>query len=329
VIERRRFIEIIVGALLAAPLAAEAQQSGKVYRIVFLGASSPELESELVAAFREGLRDLGYIEGQNIMIEYRWAEGRYDRYPAFVAEAVRHKVDVIVTAGTPAALAAKEGTRTLPIVMAAIGDPIASGVVSSVARPGGNITGSTSMTPEIDAKRLELLKELVPGASRIAILWNPANPGNRPRIGEMKAAAKALRLTLEPIVDAGDGDQLKKGFGAIVAARSQALIMVSDRALLAHRDRIVDFAMKRRLPGLYAYREFVKVGGFASYGPSYRVMFRRAAVYVDKILKGAKPGDLPIEQPTKFELVINLKTAKALGLTIPPSVMGRADEIIQ
>jgi len=232
---RRVFLAAAAG-LLAAPLAAEAQQSGKVYRIVFLGASSPELESELVAAFREGLRDLGYIEGQNIMIEYRWAEGRYDRYPAFVAEAVRHKVDVIVTAGTPAALAAKEGTRTLPIVMAAIGDPIASGVVSSVARPGGNITGSTSMTPEIDAKRLELLKELVPGASRIAILWNPANPGNRPRIGEMKAAAKALRLTLEPIVDAGDGDQLKKGFGAIVAARSQALIMVSDRALLAHRD---------------------------------------------------------------------------------------------
>ena len=233
------------------------------------------------------------------MIEYRWAEGRYDRYPAFVAEAVRLKVDVIVTAGTPAALAAKEGTRTLPIVMAAIGDPIASGVVSSVARPGGNITGSTSMTPEIDAKRLELLKELVPGASRIAILWNPANPGNRPRIGEMKAAAKALRLTLEPIVDAGDDDQLNKGFGAIVAARSQALIMVSDRALLAHRDRIVDFTTKRRLPGLYAYREFVKAGGLASYGPSYRAMFRRAAVYVDKILKGPSRPISPSSNPPR------------------------------
>ncbi len=275
------------------------------------------------------MRDLGYIEGQNIVIEYRWAEGRYDRYPAFVAEAVSLKVDVIVTAGTPAALAAKEGTRTLPIVMAVIGDPIAAGVVSSIARPGGNITGSTSMTPEIDAKRLELLKAVVPGASRIAVLWNPANPNNRARIREMKAAAKALRLTLEPIVDVGDSEQLEKGFGAIVAARSRALIMVSDRALLAHRDRIVDFAIKRRLPGLYAYREFVEVGGLVSYAPSYPAMFQRAAMYVDKILKGAKPGELPIEQPTKFELVINMKTAKALGLTIPPSLLQRADEVIQ
>jgi putative ABC transport system substrate-binding protein len=317
------------GVLIIAPLAVRAQQAGKVYRIAFLGASSPALESELVAAFRQGLGDLGYIEGQNIVIEYRWAEGRYDRYPAFVAEAVRLKVDVIVTAGTPAALAAKEGTRTLPIVMAVIGDPIAAGVVSSVARPGGNITGSTSMTPEIDAKRLELLKEVVPGASRIAVLWNPANPNNRARIREMKAAAKSLRLTLEPLVDVADSEQLEKGFGAIVAARSQALIMVSDRALLSHRDRIVAFATKRRLPGLYAYREFVEAGGLASYAPSYPAMFRRAATYVDKILKGAKPSELPIEQPTKFELVINLKTAKALGLTIPQSVLGRADEIIQ
>jgi putative ABC transport system substrate-binding protein len=185
------------------------------------------------------------------------------------------------------------------------------------------------MTPEIDAKRLELLKELVPGAFRIAVLWNPANPNNRGRIREMKAAAKALRLTLEPIVEARDSEQLEKGLGAIVAARSQALIMVSDRALLAHRDRIVDLATKRRLPGLYPYREFVEIGGLASYAPSYPAMFRRAATYVDKILKGAKPGELPIEQPTKFELVINLKTARALGLTIPQSVLGRADEIIQ
>ena len=327
-IDRRVFIAGAI-AVSAVPLAAEAQQAGKVYRIAFLGASSPALESELVAAFREGLRDLGYIEGQNIVIEYRWAEGHYDRYPAFVAEAVRLKVDVIVTAGTPAALAAKEGTRTLPIVMAAIGDPIAAGVVSSVAHPGGNITGSTSMTPEIDAKRLELLKEVVPGVSRVAVLWNPANPSNKARIREMQAAAKTLRLTLEPLVDTADGEHLEKGFAAIVAAGSQALIMVSDRALLAHRDRLVDFALKRRLPGLYAYRGFVEVGGLASYGPSYPAMFRRAAVYVDKILKGAKPGDLPVEQPTKFELVINLKAAKALGLKIPPSLLGRADEIIQ
>jgi putative ABC transport system substrate-binding protein len=184
------------------------------------------------------------------------------------------------------------------------------------------------MTPEIDAKRLELLKELVPGTSRVAVLANPANPNNKARIREMKAAAKALRLTLTPIVEAGDSEQLEKGFGAIVAARSQGLILISDRALLTHRDRIVEFAMKRRLPGLYAYREFVEAGGLASYAPSYSAMFRRAAMYVDKILKGAKPGELPIEQPTKFELVINLKTAKALGHTIPQSVLSRADEVI-
>jgi putative ABC transport system substrate-binding protein len=275
------------------------------------------------------LRDLNYVEGRNIVIEYRWAEGQYDRFPGFVAEAVQSKVDVIVTAGTPAILAAKEGTRTIPIVMAVIGDPIAAGVVPSLARPGGNITGSTSMTPEIDGKRLELLKELVPRVSRVAVLWNPANPNNAARLKGMQAAAQALRLTLVPVVGAADGQQLDKGFGEIVTARAEALIMESDRALLAQRARIVDFAAKRRLPALYAYREFVEGGGLASYAPSYPAMFRRAASYVDKILKGAKPADLPIEQPTKFELVINLKTAKALGLTIPQSLLQRADEVIQ
>jgi putative ABC transport system substrate-binding protein len=327
-LNRRAFLSALPLAMLALPLAVGAQQAGKVYRIAFLGASSPALESGPIAAFRQGLRELGYIEGQNIAIEYRWAEGQYDRYPAFVAEAVALKVDVIVTEGTPAAIAARDGTRTVPIVMAVIGDPVAAGVVSSVARPGGNITGSSSMSPEIDAKRLELLKELVPGVSRIAVLWNPANPNNRARIPTMQAAAKSLRLTLE-LVGAGDSEQLEKGFGAIVSARSQALIMESDLALLARRERIVDFATKRRLPGLYAYREFVEAGGLASYAPSYPAMFRRAATYVDKILKGAKPADLPVEQPTRFELVINLKTAKALRLTIPQSVLGRADEVIQ
>jgi putative tryptophan/tyrosine transport system substrate-binding protein len=325
---RRTFLSALPLAILALPLAVGAQQAGKVYRVAFLGASSPALESELVSAFRQGLRDLGYIEGQNIVIEYRWAEGHYDRYPAFVTEAVSLKVDVIVTEGTPAAIAARDGTKAIPIVMGVIGDPIAAGVVSSVARPGGNITGLTSMSPEIDAKRLELLKELVPGASRVAVLWNPANPNNRARIPTMQAAAKSLRLTLE-LVGAEDGDQLEKGFGAIVAARSQALMMESDLVLLSRRERIVDFATKRRLPGLYAYREFVEAGGLASYAPSYPAMFRRAATYVDKILKGAKPADLPIEQPTKFELVVNLKTAKALGLTIPQSLLRRADEVIQ
>jgi putative ABC transport system substrate-binding protein len=295
---------------------------------MFLGVSSAALESGSIEAFRQGLRDLGYIEGKNIVVEFRWAEGHYDRYPAFVAEAVSLKVDVIVTEGTPAAIAASDGTKAIPIVMSPIGDPIAAGVVSSVGRPGGNITGLTSMTPEIDAKRLELLKDLVPGVSRVAVLWNPTNPNNKARIPKIQAAAKSLRLTLD-FMGAGDSEQLEKGFEAIVAARSQALMMPSDLALLSHRKRIVDFATKRRLPGLYAYREFVEVGGLASYAPSYPAMFRRAATYVDKILKGAKPGELPIERPTKFELVVNLKAAKALRLTIPQSALGRADEVIQ
>ena len=248
---------LVVLVLLAAPLAAEAQQAGKVYRIGYLGNSSAALESELVAAFRQGLRDLNYVEGHNIVIEYRWAEGRYDRFPALVAEAVRLKVDVIVTAGTPAALAAKQATRTIPIVIAAIADPIAAGLVPSLARPGGNVTGSASMSPETDGKRLELLKELVPGVSRIAALWNPTNPNNAARIKQVEAAARTLRLHSRIIPERGDRQDLDKAFEGIVAARSEALIVESDRALLAHRALIVDFAKKRRLPALYPYREFV------------------------------------------------------------------------
>ena len=327
--DRRAFINTLAGGLLAAPLAAEAQPAGKVYRIAYLGNSSAALEADLVDAFRQGLRNLNYVESQNIVIEYRWAEGRNDRFPALVAEAVRLKPDVILTSGTPATLAAKEGTRTIPIVIAAMGDPIGAGVVPSLARPSGNITGLASMTPEIDGKRLELLKELVPGVARIAVLWNPTNPNNAARINQIQAAAKTLRLTLEPLVGAGDSPDLDKGFGAIVAARAEALVVESDRALLAHRAQIVDFATKRRLPALYPYREFVQAGGLVSYAPSYPAMFRRAATYVDKILKGAKPADLPVEQPTEFELVINLKTAKALGLTIPASLLQRADQVIE
>jgi putative ABC transport system substrate-binding protein len=326
---RRRHVLACLLLTLTAPRVAEAQPAGRVYRIAYLGNSSAALEAELVSAFRDGLRDLNYVEGRNVVIHYRWAEGHYDRFPALVAEAVQLKVDVIVTAGTPAVLAAKEGTRTIPIVVGAMGDPIAAGVIPSLAHPGGNITGSASMSPEIDGKRLELLKEMVPGASRIAVLWNPTNPNNAARITQMQAAARTLRLTLEPLVGAGDVEELDRGFAAIVAARADALIMESDRALLAHRVRIVESAAKRRLPALYPYRDFVRAGGLASYEPSYSAMFRRAATYVDKIFKGAKPADLPVEQPTKFELVINLKTAKALGLTIPPSLLLRADQVIE
>ena len=325
---RRAFLATISLSLLA-PLAVEAQQAGRVYRIAFLGTSSPALESELTNAFRQGLRDLGYVEGQNLVIEYRWAEGHYERYAALVAEIARLKVDVIVTEGTPAALAAKEGAGAIPVVMAVIGDPIALGVVSSLAHPGGNVTGLSSMSLEVDGKRLELLKELVPGVSRVGVLWNPANLNNTTRINAVRAAAKALRLTLEPLVDAADSERLEKAFGAIVAARCEALVNLSDRVVVANRARIVKFAAQRRIPALYANREFVEAGGLASYAADYPAIFRRAATYVDKILKGAKPGDLPIEQPTKFELVINLKTAKALGLTIPQPLLQRADELIQ
>jgi putative ABC transport system substrate-binding protein len=329
-IGRRAFVTALAGGVLVTPRGGRAQPLRKNARhVAYLGNSSAALEVDLIEAFREGLRDLGYVEGRDIVIEYLWTEGRYDRLVALVKQAVDHRVDVIVTAGTPAVLAAKEGTSTIPIVMAAIGDPILAGIVPSLARPGGNITGLASMSPDIDGKRLELLKELVPGVSRIAVLWNPTNPNNAIRMKQIESAAKTLHLTLDPFVGASDSRQLDKGLDAIAAARAQALIMEPDRALLAQRMRIVDFTMRHQLPGLYPYREFVQAGGLVSYTASYRAMFRRAAIYIDKIFKGAKPADLPIEQPTKFELVVNLKTAKALGLTIPQSLLLRADEVLE
>jgi putative ABC transport system substrate-binding protein len=301
----------------------------KVHRILYLGNSTEALEAEFVAAFRQGLRSLGYVEGQNVVIEYRWAEGRYDRFPVLIAEAIQFKVEVIVTAGTPATLAAKRGTSTIPIVVAGMGDPVAAGAVPSLARPGGNVTGLASMTPDIDGKRLELLKELLPSVSRIAILWNPTNPNNSARLKQMQDAARTLRLTLGPLVAVADGDDLDRVFDAVGGARAEALVVEPDRALLALRARIIDLAGRRRLPGLYPYREFVESGGLVSYAPSYTDMFLRAATYVDRIFKGARPGDLPIEQPTKFELLISLKTARTLGLTIPQSLLLRADQVIE
>ncbi len=314
--------------LLAAPPAAHAQQPGEVARIGYLGSSSPALEAHLVGAFRQGLRDLGYTEGQNILIEYRWAEGRYDRYPDFAAELVRLKVDVILTRGTPGALAAKRATQTIPSGMAAIGDAIEAGLVPSLARPGGNITGLTRISPEMDGKRLELLKEIVPRLSRVAILLNRANPSTALHWKQAQAPAKALRLKLEP-VEVKAAEEFEAAFAAVARQRPGALFILADQFLLAHRARIVDFAARRSLPAMYSYREFVDAGGLIAYAPSSADMFRRAATYVDKILKGAKPADLPVEQPTLFELVINLKTAKALGLTIPQSIPIRADQVIQ
>ena len=327
-ITRRAFIGGLAGGLLAAPLAADAQQAGKVPRIGFLGNSTAALEANLVGPFREGLRDLGYVEGRNILIEYRWAEGKYERFPALVAELIALKVDVIVTAGTPAALAVKKAAPSVPLVMAAVGDPIGVGLVASLARPGGNSTGLTAIAPELEGKRLELLREVVPKLSHIAVLWNPDNPFQADSLKETRAAAQVLGIKVQ-LLGVRTPEELPAAFAAILRERPGALLVLADRIFLHNRVSIVDFEAKHRLPGVYAYRELVEAGGLMSFGPSYAGMHRRAAYYVDKILKGAKPGDLPVEQPTKFELVINLRAAKALGLTIPPSLRLRADEVIQ
>ena len=326
--ERRGFIEVIAGGLLAAPLTADAQQAAKVPRIGFLGNSTAALEANLVGPFREGLRELGYVEGRNILIEYRWAEGKNERLPALIAELIALKVDVIVTAGTPAALAVKKATTSIPLVMAAAGDPIGVGLVASLARPGGNVTGLSAIAPELEGKRLELLREVVSKLSHIAVLWNPDNPFQPGSLKETRAAAQVLGIKVQ-LLGVRTAEDFPAAFAAILKERPDALLVLADRIFLHNRARIVDFEAKRRLPGMYPYRELVEAGGLMSFGPSYADMHRRAATYVDKILKGAKPADLPVEQPTKFDLVINLKTAKALGLTIPPSLLGRADEVIQ
>ena len=326
--DRRIFIATLALSLLWAPLAADAQQSGKVPRIGFLGNSTATLEANLVGPFREGLRDLGYVEGRNILIEYRWADGKYERFPTLIAELIAQKVDVIVTAGTPAALAVKKATTSIPLVMVAVGDPVGTGIVASLARPGGNITGLTSIAADLEGKRLELLREVIPKLSHIAVLWNPASPFQVVAEKELQAAAQMLRIKVLSL-GVRAAEELDNAFAAILRERPGGLLVLADRLFLHNRTRIVDFAAKQRLPGVHAYRELVDAGGLMSFGPSYAGMHRRAAIYVDKILKGAKPADLPVEQPTKFELVINLKTAKALGLKIPQSVLIRADEVIQ
>jgi len=325
---RRRFMAALAGGLFAAPLAIEAQQRGHVPRIGYLGTSSPTLEAELVQAFRQGLRDLGDIEGQNIVIEYRWAEGNYHRLPDLVADFVRLKVDLIMTSGTPGALAAKQATQTIPIVMAVTGDAVGVGLVSSLARPGGNLTGLTTMIPELQGKTLEILKEVFPKLRTVAVLLNTANPYIAIAWEQTRDSAQVLGITLRPVELRGP-EEFKDAFAKVARQRPDGITMVADRFLLAHRTRIIDFVAKERFPAIYPYRDFVVAGGLMSYSPSYEDLFRRSAGYVDKILKGAKPSDLPIEQPTKFELVINLKTAKALGLTIPPSLLARADQVIE
>ena len=333
--DRRACLGTLAGALLAASLAAEAQQVEKVPRIGVLSPGSPPGAGRnptdlavLFGAFRESLRELGYVEGQNIKIESRWAEGNYDRLPSLAADLVRLKVDVIVTYGTPASQAAKRATGTIPIVMAAIIDPVASGLVTSIARPGGNLTGQSMMSPDLVAKQLEILKEVVPKVSRVALLHNPGNPGNAPEVRHAQDAAGALGVRLQPLGARGPAE-IDRAFAAMTNEQASAVIVVVDAVLQENRTRITDLAARHRLPAVYGLSEYAAVGGFLAYGPNRLDMFRHAVTYVDKILKGAKPGDLPIEQPQKFELIVNLRTAKALGLTIPQGLLLRADQVIE
>jgi putative ABC transport system substrate-binding protein len=328
--DRRIFLATVAG-LLAAPLAGEAQQAAKIPRIGYLSstlAASPHLKE----AFRQGLRDLGYVEGRHLVIEYRDAEGKVERFPALAAELVALKVDVIfVGGGTRAALAAMQATRTVPIVFAGVPDPVAIGLVTSLARPGGNVTGLSGFASELVGKCLEQLKRAVPGVSRVAVLWPPGALPERTEKDYLKAADVAARaLEVRPqFVEARGPEDFDRAFSDMTRARAGGLTVLPYQLFVNERRRLVELAAKNRLPAVYPLREFVDAGGLMSYGWNVADLLRRAATYVDKILKGAKPGDLPVEQPTKFEFVINLKTAKALGLTIPPSVLGRADEVIQ
>jgi putative tryptophan/tyrosine transport system substrate-binding protein len=324
-----RFCSCIFLALIwASASAAQAEQAGKIPRVCFLGNSTAELEANLIGPFREGLRSHGYIEGKNVFIEWRWAEGQYQKFPELIADLIATNCDVMVTAGTPASLAVKKATSTIPLVMTAVGDPMGTGLVASLAHPGGNITGLSAIASDLEGKRLELLREVIPKISHIAVIWNPISPFQVISEKEMQDAAKAFNIkTLS--LGVKTEDDLPNAFTAILKNKPGALFVLPDRLFLHLRTPLMDFALKHRLPGVHAYVELVEAGGLMSYGPSYGEMHRRAAYYVDRILKGAKPADLPVEQPTKFELVINLKTAKQNGLTIPPNVLARADKIIR
>jgi putative ABC transport system substrate-binding protein len=323
--KRREFITLLGGATVAWPLAARAQQAG-LPTVGFLGTTSPSIMSQWTAAFVGRLRELGWIEGRTIKIEDRWAEGRGERYAEIAAEFVRLKVDVIVTTG-PAAPQAKKATSVIPIVLALSGDPVGAGLVASLARPGGNITGLSMQWPDAAGKRLELLREVVPSFPRLAIMVNVGFPDAVLEASEAKAVARSLGLEVATL-EIRRAEDIVPAFESL-GDRADALYVTADALLNANRIRINTLALGARLPTMHAFRESVEAGGLMSYGPNLASMFRRAAEYVDKILRGAKPGDLPVEQPTKFDLVINLTTAKALGLTVPPSLLARADEVIE
>jgi putative ABC transport system substrate-binding protein len=324
----RIFIGLLATVLLTTAPPAEAQQTKKIPRIGYLTVSSLSANVARIEAFRQGLRELGYVEGKNIVIEWRSAEGKFERQGELAAELVRLKVDVIVTSGPTMTRAAKEATVTIPIVMAFDSDPIGNGFVASLARPGGNITGLSALSPELSGKQLELLKEIIPKLSRAAVLGNSSEPANPKTLKEIELAAGALRVQLQPLDVLGPKD-IETAFRAATKAHADALLALPSAIISDHRSRIANLALKNRLPVMYFRREFVEDGGLMSYGTSFTDLSRRTATYVDKILKGAKPADLPVEQPTKIEFVINLKAAKQIGLTIPPNVLARADKVIK
>jgi len=320
---------LVALGLFIAPLAGGAQPARKVYRIGYLSTQTPSLESARLDAFRQALRDLGYTEGQNVRIESRFAEGKLDRLADFADELVRLPVDVIITGGYPGTRAALRATRTIPLITTVVGDPIEAGLVASLARPGGNVTGLTQMSPQLSGKRLELLKEAFPKISRVAVFVDTVLESLPLALRETRAAADTLGIKLQTFEVRGPNPDLDAAFKAATSQRADALMTLAGPVIELHRKRVVDLAAKSRLPTMYPTSGFVEVGGLMSYGPDRLDLVRRAATYVDKLLKGAKPADLPVEQPTKFELAVNLKTARALGLTIPQTILIRADRVIE
>ena len=324
----KSFFWLLTTVLLIIAGSADAQQPKKIVRIGYLSVLSSASDAARLEAFRQGLRELGYVEGQNLAVEPRYAEGKLDRLPDLAGELVRLNVDVIVAGGSTAIRATKNATKLLPIVMAHGSDPVALGYVASLARPGGNITGLTHLAPELGGKRLELLKDTIARLSRVAVLTDPGTGGHAPQMKELEVAAPALGLQLQP-VEVRSPTELESAFAAMIGGRAGAFIGLQQPTLDRLRQRIVDLAAKNRLPGMYPNDEYVESGGLMSYAADIVAMFRRTATYVDKIQKGTKPTDLPVEQPTKFELIINLKAAKQIGLTIPPNVLARADKVIR
>ena len=326
---RKKFtIALLAAMLVALSFSAQAQQPTKIPRIGFLSATSLSIISARIEALRQGLREVGYVEGKNIVIEWRSAEGKLDRVPALAAELVRLKVDVIVTGGATDTRAAKEATNTIPIVMAQDSDPVESGFVASLARPGGNITGLSTLAPEVSGKRLELLKEIIPKLSRVAVLGISTRPGNAQSLKEVELAAGAFKVQVQ-YLDVLDIKDIETAFRAATKGRAEAVLVLQSPFINSQRAHVVELAVRSRLPAIYPQTEYTEAGGLMYYGANTPDLFRRAATYVDKILKGAKPADLPVEQPKKFEFVINLKAAKQIGLTIPPNVLVRADKVIK